>query len=813
MAHALAIACGVVLAGLLTGCYVTRRTESAVARAVRRTLLFVVPLFLAALLFSLHGQWLVSTVGIVKSSTTIGQIEAAMDRVRLPSSLHATLLRTNPALPLAALGLLAILPFVKSGTPYLGRGKRAARALGVVYAAFTLLLASLLLGHGSAQSIDAEMTRLRAHVDDVARKAATYKAEVENAAREIVRGELIEALDVSGIQEQLDAVKVSLRAAEDEIEPYRDILRATGQRFEGDTPASDFGESWRSIQRTVSDLHWNRRAAAVSVPDIGRSSWSTLQIYEASAGLRNYRLAKPKEEPSALNDTVAKTFDIMYAVEGRRELGTELDLAHGHPLGPLFGSLGEVWHEPLKVLSAAQAEALFSATVVQGQSFAEAAIAAQAEARRSVEGLKPELQPGLDEVARGLKRLRNEASRLPQSYRRFAERIYPERLHAFRSTWHRLLSFSTPDAARAAAALRQRVETVLETPADPFAKHERVAAYEHTLQTVARQVDENARYQALLLLEQQVLDGRPAVHDFARFTKRQVESRLSERRKAGNGGIAGGASLAALEAQSQLLETHRLAESGLLNDPESGRDPGARERIMRHLAIDLEFMSRAILEKYRPETYTAADFRNRLRRYVKLAQALEPAFAEGGEFVNTASGNLTGRSAKGAMRFEIVHLIAKAEARLRLAPSPAALKLADLLREERDLLAVYQNGSDNRYVQALFELWHKADLQAGMGARVSETVVAAIADDSERLKVPALGAIRALRSLVQRSKDKAREIDRLRQEIAALETPDASLSKALAVAREQFMWLQERIRRDWAKTRRHLHISAAYRSR
>ena len=213
-------------------------------------------------------------------------------------------------------------------------------------------------------------------------------------------------------------------------------------------------------------------------------------------------------------------------------------------------------------------------------------------------------------------------------------------------------------------------------------------------------------------------------------------------------------SLADLEAQSQLLETHRLAESGLLNDPVSERDSGARDRILRHLAFDLEFMSRAILEKYRPEVYTADHFRGRLRRYVKLARALEPTFAQGGDFVDTASGNLTGRSAKGAMRFEIVHLIARAEARLRLAPSPAALKLADLLRKERDSLAVYQNGSDDRYVQALFELWHEADRQAEVGAQVSETVVASIEDDSERLKVPAMGAIRKLRNLVQQSRAK-----------------------------------------------------------
>ena len=611
----------------------------------------------------------------------------------------------------------------------------------------------------------------------------------------------------------MDALRVSLHAAQDEIAPYREVLRATGRRFEGDTPASDFGDTWKEIRRTVEDLHWSRRAAAVSVPDIGRSTWSTLQLYEAGAGLRQYKLSRPKAEPPELQDTIAKAYDVMVAAAGSQDLGAQLEVARGHPLGPLFHSLAAVWREPLKALAAAQAEALFDATVLQGQPFGDAAVTARAETRMAIEQLRPELQPGLDDVAGGLERLRNEASGLPEAYRRFAEKIYPDRLQAFRSTWHGLPGFSTPAAARAAAALRQRAETVLDAPADPFDKHRRIAAYEHTLETAARDADENARYQALLRLEQQVLSDRPAAHDFARFTKRQVESRLSERGEAGNGGGIGRESLADLEARSQLLETHRLAESGLLNDPESRRDPGDRERILRHLAIDLEFMSRAILEKYRPEHYTADDFRERLRRYVKLAQALEPAFAEGGEFVNTASGNLTGRSAKGAMRFEIVHLIAKAEARLRLAPSPAALRLADLLREERDLLAVYQNGSDNRYVQALFELWHEADRRAALGARVSETVVASIEDDSERLQVSAMGAISALRDLVRQSKDKAREIDRLRQQIAALETPDAALHKALTTARERFLRLQEQIRQDWARTRRQLHISAAYRSR
>ena len=813
MAYALTMAFGVALVALSAGCYLTRHADSPVARSARRAFLFVVPVFLTALLFSLHLQWLLATTDIVKSSTTMGQIEGAIDRVRLPFFLQA-LLRWNPtAVSLTGLLILAVLPFVKSGTPYLGVGKRAAGGLAATYVAFALLLTSIFLGQGAAQNIDTQVRRLQGHVADVVRKAATHKGDVEDAAREIVREGLIEALQVTVVQAQLDAVRASMRAAQDEIEPYRKVLGATGQRFRGATPASDFGKSWRGIRKTVNDLHWNRRPAAISVPDIGRSSWSTLRLYEASTDLRNYKLSRPKEEPSALHEMIAKTFDIVYAAGGRLELSSGLEVVHGHPLAPLVGSLVDVWYEPLKVLSAAQAEALFNATVVHGQPFAEAAVAARGEVRDAIEPLGSKLQPGLDEVARALQRLGNEASRLPQSYRRFAENIYPERLQAFRRTWHRLLSFSTPDAARAARVLRQQAETILDTPADPFEKHQQIAAYEQTLQTVARQVDENTRYQALLLLEQQVLAGKPEARNFARFTKQHVESRLVEQSEAGNGARIDRESLANLEAQSQLFETHRLAESGLLNDPESEQDPGARERILRHLSSDLEFMSRAILEEYRPEIYTAENFRDRLRGYAKLAQALEPAFAQGGEFVDTISGNLTGRSAKGALRFEIVHLIARAEARLRLAPSKASLELADLLREERDLLAVYQNGSDERYVQALFELWHEADRQPEVGARVSETVVASIEADSKRLKVPAVGAIRALRDLVKQSKDKAQEVSRLRQEVAALETPDAGLHKALTVSRERFLWLQEQIRLDWAKARRHLHISAAYRSR
>ena len=76
-----------------------------------------------------------------------------------------------------------------------------------------------------------------------------------------------------------------------------------------------------------------------------------------------------------------------------------------------------------------------------------------------------------------------------------------------------------------------------------------------------------------------------------------------------------------------------------------------------------------------------------------------------------------------------------------------------------------------------------------------------------------MGAIRGLRNLVRQSRDKAHEVNRLRRQLAALETPDAALEKALTVSQARFLWLQEQIRRDWARARRQLHISAAYRSR
>lgn len=813
MVYELTIACGVVLAALLIGCYATRGAASLIARAVRRALLFIAPLFLVALLFSLHHYWLAATADIVRTSTTVGQIENAIASVQVPAPLHTALQNQNAIVLLLGLIVLAALLFVRPSTPRLGIGRNAAAGLGAVYVVATIIVSAALLGHGAVRDIDDRVARLKAHVEDIEGKASTYKADVADAARQIVKEALIEALDIEAVQEQLDAVRASLRAAQEQIEPYREVLQAAEGRFGGETLEADFTDTWRGIRTTVTTLHWDRRPARAAIPDVGRSAWSTLRLYEASTDLRNHKLSRPKDEPSELHDTVAKTFDIVYAAGGKPDLAATLDIGRGYPLAPLVESLVDVWYEPLKTLSAAQAEALFDATVVQRQAFADAAAAARTQVREAMAPLRTDLQPGLEKVAAGLQRLQGEAARLPQSFQRFAESAYPKRLQAFRGTWHRLMSFSTPAAARAATALRQQAEAVLEAPADPIRKHEQITAYEQTLQTVAGRVDDTSRYQALLRLERQLLAGRPGTRDFARFTREHVESRLAAQPAVRNGESAAGQSLAELEVRSQWLETHRLAMAGLLDDTKREWESDARERILRHLAFDLQFVSRAILERYKPETYTEEAVRNRLRRYVRLAQALEPAFVEGGEFVNTGIGNITGRSAKGALRFEIVYLIARAEARLRLAPSAASLQLADVLWEERDRLAVYQNGSEDRYIEAVFDLWHEADLNPQRGAEVSETVVDSIEDDSRRLEVPAVGAVRALRRLAKQSKDKAQEVARLRREAAALEAPNATLNKALTVSHAEFLWLQEQIRRDWAKTRRQLHISAAYRSR
>ena len=813
MAYELTIACGVALAAVLVGRYLTRGADSLVARVVRRAPWFLAPLFLVALLFSLHHYWLGATADIVRTGTTIGQFEDAIAKVQFPPLLHSALQGQNALALATLLFVLAALLFVRPGTPHLGIGKGATAGVGVLYVVVTMIVSGALLGHAAVRDVDARVERLKAQVDDIERKTTVYKAEVEDAARQIVKEALIEALDVTSIQEQLDAVRASLRAAQEKIEPYRYLFQSAERPFGSDSLESDFADTWRGIQNAIMEMHWDRKPARAAVPDAGRSAWSTLRLYETSTDLRNYKLSRSKEELSELHDTLAKTFDVVYAAAGKPDFAATLEIGHGYPLAPLVVSLVDVWYEPLKALSATQAETLFHATVVERQPFADVAVTALTQAREAMTPLKADLQPGLEQVARGLQRLEGETARLPQSFRRFAERTYPERLQTFRSNWHRVLSFSTPAAARAATALREQTEALLDAPADPFEKHEQLNAYEQTLQTMAGRVDDNSRYQALLQFEQQLLDGQPGTRAFARFTKEHVESRLAAQPDAENSGLAEGESLAELEVRSQWLETHRLAAAGLLDDADTAWEPGERERILRHLALDLQFFTRAIRERYKPETYTTDELRKRIRRYSKLASALEPENLQGGEFVDTISGNLTGRSAKGALRFEIVYLVARAEARLRLSPSKASLQLADVLRQERDLVAVYQNGSEDSYVKALFDLWQEADLQPELGAEVSETVVDSIEDDSKRLKVPAVGAVRALRRLVQQSKDKAQEVTRLRRELAALETSDAALNKVLTVSHGQFAWLQEQIRRDWAKTRRQLHISAAYRSR
>jgi hypothetical protein len=813
MAYELTIACGVALAAVLIGRYLTRGADSLVARVVRRALWFLAPLFLVALLFSLHHYWLGATADIVRTGTTIGQLEGAIAKVQFPPLLHSALQGQNALALATVLFVLAALLFVRPGTPHLGIVKGATAGVGVLYVVVTMIVSGALLGHTAVRGIDARVERLKAQVDDIERKTTVYKSEVEDAARQIVKEALIEALDVTSIQAQLDAVRASLRAAQEELEPYRYLFQSAERPFGSDSLESDFADTWRGIQNAIIEMHWDRKPARAAVPDAGRSAWSTLRLYEASTDLRNYKLSRSKEELSELHDTLAKTFDVVYAAAGKTDFAATLEIGHGYPLAPLVVSLVDVWYEPLKALSATQAETLFHATVVERKPFADVAATALTQAREAMTPLKADLQPGLEQVARGLQRLEGEAARLPQSFRRLAERTYPERLQTFRSNWHRVLSFSTPAAARAATALREQTEALLDAPADPFEKHEQLNAYEQTLQTLAGRVDENSRYQALLLFEQQLLDGQPGTRAFARFTKEHVESRLAAQPDAENGGLAEGESLAELEVRSQWLETHRLAAAGLLDDADTAWEPGERERILNHLALDLQFFTRAIRERYKPETYTTDELRKRIRRYSKLASALEPENLQGGEFIDSMSGNLTGRSAKGALRFEIVYLVARAEARLRLSPSKASLQLADILRQERDLIAVYQNGSEDSYVKALFDLWQEADLQPELGAEVSETVVDSIEDDSKRLQVPAVGAVRALRRLVQQSKDKAREVTRLRRELAALETSDAALNRALTVSHGQFAWLQEQIRRDWAKTRRQLHISAAYRSR
>ena len=825
MPHVLTIACGAVLAALLIGCFLTRGAGSAVARVLRRAVLFVAPLLLVSLLFSLHQYGFEAAVDIVRPTTTIGQLEDAISRVRMP--LHEALRGQNSTVLAAGLLVLAALVFVRPGIPRLGLGRRTAAGVGTAYVAVTVIVAGGLLGHGAVRDIDAGIRRLQMHIGDIERKAGEYQRDVEEEAREIVRNGLIQVLDVGSIQTQLDAVRADLRAAREVIEPYSELLQAGSDGFGGANLESDFTDTWRGIRDTVNTLHWDRKPAKPAIPAAGRMDWSTLRLYEAGTGLRNDRLSRPKEEAGELDDVVAKTFDLVYAAGGKPELDAALEASYGHPLAPLVVALVEVWHEPLKVLWGTQAEALFDATLTQEQPFAEAAAAARAQVLEAITTLKADLQPGLDQIARRLQRLQGEAARLPQSFRRFAESVFPERLTSFRGTWRRLLGFSTPAATRAAAALRLQAEAVLDTLADPVRKHEQLAAYERALRALAGRLNDPARYQALLALEQQHLDTR----DFARFAHNQVESRLAAQSAPENGEPADEGTLSRMEARSQWLETHRLAADGLLDQGKGTWQPEDRDRILRHLAFDLGFLTRAILENYRPETYTPDTLRNRVRGYARVAAALEPAELEGGDFIDTAFGNIIGSSARGALRFQVVDLIAQTEARLRLTPSgipqeitadgtptllvPSAnaLQLADLLHAERDHVAIYQNASEDSYVQALFGLWQEADRQPELGARFSATLVASIEEDSRRLGAPAQGALRALHRLVRQSTDKAEELDRVRLELAALETPDAALTDVFDTARQEFLWLQEQIRRNWAETRRRLHFRGANLSR
>ena len=827
MAYELTIACGVVLAVLLTVGLMTRGAESLIARLVRRALLFLLPFFLVWLLVLLYRHWLKATTDIIKASTTIGQLEAVIALVQIPAPLHEALQGQNAvALGIGLIGL-AGLAFIRPGMPYLGIGKEAATGVAAVYAVVTVIAAGAFFGRGAVRDVDVRIERLRGHIDDVERKASDHKKDAEEAVREIVKDALIEVLDVVSIQEQLNATRASLRAAQDEIEPYRELLQADEHRFVGTTLESEFADTWHAIRKTLNTLHWNQKSVRPAIPDVGRSDWSTLRFYEAGTDLRKDKLSRPKKEASELRDVVAKTFDVVLAAGGRPDVEAALGVSHSHPLAPLVVSLVDVWYEPLKALSTAQAEALFDATVAQRQPFADAAASARKQVHEAVASLRTDLQPGLEQVTRGLQRLQGEIARLPQTYRRLAQDAYPQRLQTFRFTWHRLLSFPSPGATRAATVLRQQMEAILEAQADPFRKHAQLAVYEQTLQTLAGRLDDNSRYQALLRFEQQYFNTRT----FARFTKAHVESRLVTLPELGNGRPVETESLAVLEAQSQWLETHRLAVTGMLDDPESEWEPEARDRTLRHLAFDLRFVTRAIRENYKPETYKPVELRQRLRAYNRLAAALEPVVLEGAESRDTLAGDITGRSRRGALRFQIVDLIARTEARLRLTPTGAyqkvtaaagqlqlvpsatSLQLADLLRAERDHIAVYQNRSEESYVEALSGLWQEADQQPERGAKVSAIVVASLEDDSRRLKVPAEGALRALRRLVQQSKDKAQEVTRLEQELTALETPVAALNKAFTTSHQQFLRLQEQIRQDWAKTRRQLHIRAANRSR
>ena len=292
----------------------TRGAGSPVARLLRRGWLFLLPLFLVSLLFSLHQLRLQAAADIVRPAATIGQLEDAIARVGMPPALQAAAAgaRTVAALAAALLGL-AVLAFVQAAHPPSRPGPQAAAAgAGVAYAAAAALLAGALLGHDALRDIDAGVARLQAHVRGIEHKAADYRRDVEAEAREIVRDALLQALDVASIQAQLDAARAALSAARDEIEPYGELLQPVAGGFRGATLEADFADTWRDIRGAVDTLHWDRRPAASVIPRSGRSAWSTLRLYEAGAELRNDRLSRPKVEPAELRDVVAKTFDVVF---------------------------------------------------------------------------------------------------------------------------------------------------------------------------------------------------------------------------------------------------------------------------------------------------------------------------------------------------------------------------------------------------------------------------------------------------------------------------------------------------------------------
>ncbi|MCY4515318.1 MAG: hypothetical protein OXC69_09350, partial [Candidatus Tectomicrobia bacterium] len=179
MPHGLTIACAAGLAALLIGCYLTRGAESSVARVLRRAVLFIAPLLLVSLLFSLHQYGFEAAVDIVRPTTTIGQLEDAIDRVRMPPPLHEALRRQNSTALAAGLLVLAALVFIRPRVPCLGIGRRAATGVGTTYVAVTVIVAGALLGHGAVRDIDAGIRRLQLQIGDIERKAGEYQRDVE----------------------------------------------------------------------------------------------------------------------------------------------------------------------------------------------------------------------------------------------------------------------------------------------------------------------------------------------------------------------------------------------------------------------------------------------------------------------------------------------------------------------------------------------------------------------------------------------------------------------------------------------------------